>query len=221
MNNGVFGFLKQVKILLVPYLILLIICFVIECLYTKDTIYFTVNGWHTPTGDLLFPYITDMGSGLTCVFITLALLLYNYRMGFLMGTSYAITSIAAQVLKRIFSAPRPILYFHDKIKSLYLVKGVEMFSTNSFPSGHSVSAFSTAVVLAYITPKKYWLVLYFVLAVLTGYSRMYLSEHFFEDVVAGSAFGFFITVFWLSYIDNKPFLRKRGWNRGLLNTGQI
>jgi len=45
---------------------------------------------------------------------------------------------------------------------------------------------------------------------------MYLSEHFFEDVTAGSALGVIMTVCWLSFIESRQFLHNPKWNRGLL-----
>jgi membrane-associated phospholipid phosphatase len=100
---------------------------------------------------------------------------------------------------------------------MYLVKGVPMLNSLSFPSGHSTSAFSAAVVLTYLTPKKYYGFVFLLLAIIIGYSRMYLSEHFFEDVVGGSAIGVFCTVIWLSYIDNKAFIHSEKWDKGLLS----
>lgn len=218
MKIGILGVLKQIKFLFIPYLLVLAACLLIAVTYTKAQIYFTVNSWHFPFGDVFFAFWTNMGDGLVCVLITLGLLLFSYRKGFLMGTAFALTSILAQVLKRIAATQRPILFFKDQICKIYLVKGVAMLETLSFPSGHTTSAFTAAVVLTYISPRKYWGLLFFVLAVLVGYSRMYLSEHFFEDVVGGSAIGVFVTVFWITWIDGKQFIQSPKWNTGLLKT---
>jgi membrane-associated phospholipid phosphatase len=216
MNSSLVEVLKKIRFLFYPYLCLLAVCFAIKALYTKDVIYYTVNGWHFTFGDVFFKYITNLGDGLTVVFICLVALAYNYRKGFLLATSYALTSIVAQALKHIFLSPRPILYFAADTSRMYLVKGVEMYHSTSFPSGHSTSAFSAAVVLTYLTPKKYYGSLFLLLAIMVGYSRMYLSEHFFEDVVGGSAIGTFCTVIWLSWIDSKAFIHSPKWNKGLL-----
>jgi membrane-associated phospholipid phosphatase len=88
---------------------------------------------------------------------------------------------------------------------------------DSFPSGHTVTAFSTAVVLTYLAKNKNWGVLFLVVAIMVGYSRMYLSEHFFEDVTAGSVLGVLLTVFWITWLDNKKFIRSTSWNRGILS----
>lgn len=218
MKTSIIDVLKQIRFLFIPYLIALVACLLISVMYSKSQIYFTFNSWHFPFGDEFFALWTNMGDGLVCVIVTLGLLFYSYRKGFLLGTSYILTSIIAQVMKHIVATPRPVIYFKTQVSKIYLVKGVTMLETMSFPSGHTTSAFTAAVVLTYITPRKAWGLLFFILAVLVGYSRMYLSEHFFEDVVGGSAIGVLVTVFWITWIDNKVFLRSPKWNKGLIKT---
>ncbi|WP_295655632.1 phosphatase PAP2 family protein [uncultured Mucilaginibacter sp.] len=217
MKGNIVDILKKLRFLLVPYLVILCFCFVIKALYSKEVIYYTVNSWHFAFGDVIFPLFTDMGDGLFVVAIALVALAYNYRVGFLLATSYSITSLVAQALKRIIRTPRPMAYFHGT-GHMYLVKGIPMLNSLSFPSGHTISAFSAAVVLTYITPKKQWGLFYLLIAILIGYSRMYLSEHFFEDVVGGSAIGLFVTVFWVSWIDKKAFIQSPAWDKGLIDT---
>jgi membrane-associated phospholipid phosphatase len=86
--------------------------------------------------------------------------------------------------------PRPNIYFKD-IYNLHLVKGVEILHSFSFPSGHSATAFALFLCLSLITRKKIMQLLYFILACLIAYSRIYLSQHFLMDAVAGSLIGVF------------------------------
>jgi membrane-associated phospholipid phosphatase len=144
------------------------------------------------------------------------LALFNYRAAFLLATSYGVTSIVAQAAKNLFEAPRPKLYFKDQLSRIHFVKGIDILSYHSFPSGHTITAFSAAVVMAYLAKNKKWSVLLLLIAILVGYSRMYLSEHFFEDVTGGSVLGVLITVFWLSWLDSKQFLHTSKWNGGLI-----
>lgn len=217
MKTSINKVLQQIRVLFIPYLVILLACLCIKLIFTREEIYFTVNSWHFSFGDAIFPLITDLGDGLTVVIISLIAIFFNFRKGFLLATSYALTSIVAQCLKFMFAMPRPAIYFKDQLSRIHFVDGVELLETHSFPSGHTVSAFSAAVVFTYLTPKKYWGPIFLLVAILIGYSRMYLSEHFFEDVTAGSAVGVFITIFWLSWIDSRSFIHSKKWDQGVLS----
>ncbi|ASU33226.1 phosphatase PAP2 family protein [Mucilaginibacter xinganensis] len=216
MNIGINDVLKQIRLFFIIYLILLCGCLLVKVLFTKEAIYFAVNACYSPFLDYIAPYVTDIGDGITIIILSAILSLFNYRASFLMITSYALTSLTAQAVKYIFDAPRPILLYKDKASLMHLVKGVYMIQYHSFPSGHTVTAFSAAVVTVYLAKNKNWSILLLLVAIAVGYSRMYLSEHFFEDVVAGSVIGVLVTGCWLSFIDRKQFLNKPSWNRGLL-----
>ena len=218
MKIGIIDVLKQVRPFFIPYLILMAACIIIKLLFTKEQIYFGVNGLYSDFADEIAPYITDLGNGWTIVIISAVLVLFNYRTAFLMATTYAITSLSVQIVKYIADADRPTLLYHDKLKMMHLVKGMYNLQFYSFPSGHTVTAFSTGLLVTYLVKNKNWGWLLFIAATLIGYSRMYLSQHFFEDVMAGSVIGVIITVFWLSWLDSKLFIHTGKWNTGLIST---
>ena len=62
----------------------------------------------------------------------------------------------------------------------------------SFPSGHAAKAFLAATILSgfFVRRKK----LFFTLAALVAFSRIYLGVHYPSDVLAGFALG----TFWLA-----------------------
>jgi len=208
--------LYRIRIFFIPYLVILAACLIVKITYSREEIYFAVNSRNFAFGDVIAPYLTDLGNGWTTVILAAVLLLFNYGKGFMMAVTYAVTSILAQIIKHIFDAPRPILYFHNKLSHIHFVKGVYMLSLHSFPSGHTVTAFSTAVLITYWCKNKFWGLPLLIVAIMVGYSRMYLSEHFFEDVTAGSMIGVITTVFLISWLAEKAFLRSAKWNRGLL-----
>lgn len=215
MNIGIKHVLQQIRLFFIIYLILLIACLIIKLTYSRSEIYFAVNSINSPWADFIAPYVTDIGEGWTIIIISAIGALFNYRQAFLLATSYGITSILAQILKPIFHAPRPELYFKDQLNRIHFVRGVEIYSHNSFPSGHTITAFSAAVVATYLCKNKNWGILFLLIAILVGYSRMYLSEHFFEDVTAGSVIGVMVTVFWITWLDSKKFIHTPRWNKGL------
>jgi membrane-associated phospholipid phosphatase len=66
----------------------------------------------------------------------------------------------------------------------------------SFPSGHTIAAFSIATVFANRYPNPRWHVwLAYGLASLVGFSRVSLQSHFPSDVFAGAALGYAIAHF--------------------------
>ncbi|RCH56542.1 hypothetical protein DJ568_01400 [Mucilaginibacter hurinus] len=217
MKMGVKDVLNRIRLFFIPYLIVLSACLVVKLLFTREEIYFTVNSYYTRAADQFFRYFTNFGDGLLTVTIAVVLaLFYNYRKAFLLITSYGVTSILAQILKHFFDAPRPKLFFADELTRIHFVDDMFVPSLHSFPSGHSVTAFSTAVVLTYFCRQRAWGLVFLVIAVVTGYSRMYLSAHFFEDVVAGSIIGVIVTAFWLSWLDSKPFLHGHKWQQSAI-----
>ena len=218
MNIGIKDVLQRIRLFFILYIIILCGCFIIKLIFSREDIYFAVNNRYSFFGDAVFPYITDLGNGWTIVILSAIIALFNYRKAFLMAGSWAITSLSAQLIKHLFNSPRPKLYFKDYLSNIHFVKGVNVLQYGSFPSGHTTTAFSAAVVIIYLTWNKKWSIPVLLVALLVGYSRMYLSQHFFEDVTGGSALGVFLTIFWLSWIDRKAFLHKDGWNRGLIKT---
>jgi membrane-associated phospholipid phosphatase len=215
MNIGIKDVLQRIRLFFILYLILLIACLIIKLTYSRSEIYFAVNNLNSSWTDYLAPYVTDIGEGWTIIILSAIWALFNYRQAFLMATSYGVTALLAQILKRIFHSPRPELYFKDQLSRIHFVKGVEIFSHNSFPSGHTVTAFSAAVVATYLCKNKNWGILFLLIAILVGFSRMYLSEHFFEDVTAGSIIGVMVTIFWITWLDSRKFIHTPGWNKGL------
>lgn len=217
MNNGARDVFYRTRYFLLPYIIVLCGCLVIKFLYSRETIYFTVNSHYSEPADVVMPYITYAGDGITVLLIAAALATWkSYRSGFLLASSYGVSSLVAQVLKYAFDMPRPGLYFQDQLARIHFVKDLYILKVHSFPSGHTVTAFSAGIALTYLVKEKMWGLLLFAVAVLIGYSRMYLSQHFFEDVMAGSVVGAITTVLWIAFIDRKAFINSPRWCRGLL-----
>lgn len=196
---------QQLKYFIVPYAAVVFCVLFTRLLFlTRTDVYFYINRLHTPAGDFLFPYITELGSTSAAVLISLLLLILSKRIGTVMATAYLFTAAISFTLKAIVGFPRPHRYFADRLQEIYFVPGVAILDNfRSFPSGHSVCAFTAATVLAYYTKNKYWSFLYLALAMLVAYSRMYMSQHFLEDVTAGSLLGVFFTMVWLSFFGRK------------------
>jgi membrane-associated phospholipid phosphatase len=176
------------------------------CLFVGFLIVFNVrkgndvvwlNQFHQPFADFFFQYITHLGDGLFCIFLSLIFLLFRkYKNALLIFFTFALSGLLAQFFKKIIFPDmlRPIAYLGEQAK-LQLVEGVEVYTNNSFPSGHTANAFATFLMLTLIIKKNNWGFFLFFLALLVAISRVYLVQHFFVDVYAGAWLGTMSTVF--------------------------
>lgn len=151
--------------------------------------------------DLFFKYITELGSSVPFIIIG-GLLFYKVGDALFLLVAQLFTAAFVFPIKQLVSAPRPSLFFHTHFPDVVLhqVDGVTLHQIYSFPSGHTATVFSLMLGLTLIFQKQSWLsVCFFVLAVLTAYSRIYLSQHFAEDVLLGSFIGVVMTLvaYWL------------------------
>jgi membrane-associated phospholipid phosphatase len=157
--------------------------------------FLSLNSFHNPVADFVFYYMTYLGDGWFAIIIAASLLLFKKtrNLGVLVLISYAVSGILAQFVKHLVEAPRPSVYF-TYAQYHKFVEGVHLAGSNSFPSGHTTTAFSLASVLACFTKNKKLQFLYLILATATGYSRIYLGQHFLTDVIVGAVLGTLTTI---------------------------
>jgi membrane-associated phospholipid phosphatase len=196
---------------LFPYFIFLLLGAALIIANSKADTHLEFNSFHAHFFDVFFSYVTYLGDGVTAVLVVIILLSVKFRFALIAGIANIISAIITQTLKHtIFSnVVRPKKFF-EGIHDLYFVPGVENYLYNSFPSGHSTCAFSLYFSLALILENKTYKFALFVVAFLVGYSRIYLSQHFLQDVYAGSLIGVStsLTVYYFIQKSNKPWLEK-------------
>ena len=106
--------------------------------------------------------------------------------------------------------PRPTKYFENE-EVLHLVEGVKMHEWNSFPSGHTITAFAIFMILVLVVKNNYLKFLFVMIAILAGYSRVYLSQHFLGDIFTGAIIGSLIAVCSCSFVDYIGIFKKATW----------
>jgi membrane-associated phospholipid phosphatase len=175
---------------LLPLFLFLGTSVLLLCLFTREQIHLAVDAHHAPVLDYLFFLITMLGNGWAPTLAVLILLFVRFRYAMLMAVSNIAGALVTQSIKHtIFSdALRPVAYFRGT-HALHLVPGVEMYSYNSFPSGHAATACASCFCLAVMTQRRELKALLGVLAVAIAFSRVYLSEHFLVDVIGGAVIG--------------------------------
>ena len=208
--------IKQCPLFFAVLAILLIVG-ISSCFLTSKLMSFTsLNFYHSAWLDYFFSYYTVMGDGAMCILgIIVLFLVKKKRLALILLIAYLSSGIFVQIIKRIINNPRPSLYFDQiSFKYLYFVNGIHKMHSGSFPSGHTTSAFAMTIVLALYFKQKWISLLFLLLAVLAGYSRIYLAQHFLEDVMAGALIG---TIFGIGsyYLTSQYADRNKVLNTGL------
>jgi membrane-associated phospholipid phosphatase len=196
------SFYKQNLFFFIGYLLLAIIAGFILIFLSKADGFFLMNPLHSDFLDMVFIPFTYFGDGFFIITLGVVLFFLKRRMLSLMIlSSYLISGILAQILKYFIVEARPAFYL-EKTNYPHFIDGVTLHNFHSFPSGHTASAFALAAVLSFAMKNKNYSVLFLLWAVLVGYSRMYLGQHFMDDVFAGSLIGILSSVFCWIYFQN-------------------
>lgn len=172
----------------------------------KNETFQLINSNHNEIADQFFKYFTHYGDGL--MWAPLGIYCYFYRRKYFIAVvaGVIISTIIAQFLKRVVYPDelRPISYLSE-IFPVHVVDGVTMRKVHSFPSGHTTTAFAMALIMSYIINRKFWSVILPILALLAGYSRVYLGQHFPTDIFAGMCIGIISAL--LSLLIYRKFIR--------------
>lgn len=215
MRASIHKVIREYKSFFYLYALFIIIVGKTLLVYSKEESFFLVNSIHNPSADVFFKGLTHLGDGVLFALITGVLALYRYRLALLGLIIFLSSSLVAQVLKlTVFdNVKRPIGYFGSDL-DIHFVDGVTRHVNNSFPSGHSTTVFALAIflVLVFNLKKSGWLMA--LIAILVGYSRVYLAVHFPIDVYFGSLLGVGSAVLIYVWLD-KP-LRSKFGDKGLM-----
>ncbi|MBS1803945.1 MAG: phosphatase PAP2 family protein [Acidobacteria bacterium] len=107
--------------------------------------------------------------------------------GILSGEALVDSLVVEQGMKLIFMRERPIV---DGAKGKFFQTSVGV--DGSFPSNHSMLAWSSAAVLADEYPSRFNSLMFYGLATGVSVTRVLGQQHFPSDVLVGSAFGWMI-----------------------------
>lgn len=200
------------KAFLLPYFLFILFGGFLIFIKSKAAIHLFINDFHFAFLDTIFPFITLLGDGVTLIIIAVLFLFIRYRFAIILFSSYLFSALITQSLKHfVFSElVRPKKFF-EGIHQLYFVSGVEVHSFNSFPSGHATTAFAMFFCLSLISESNLLKFVLFIIALIVGFSRVYLSQHFFNDIYVGSLIGVVVSFFTFHFIENSSFVNKLKW----------
>jgi len=171
--------------------------------FSKGELLMLINENHTTFQDIFFKYITYLGDGMVMAVILLILLFYSYKWSILTVFSIILQSIFVSIFKRwLFEGlQRPTAFLQNV--EWHFVEGVDVHSSNTFPSGHTTTGFALFSLLVVVFNNRSYLLslLFFILAFLVGLSRVYLLQHFVVDAYFGAIFGILSVILSLFLMD--------------------
>lgn len=203
-------FFKDNATFLFGSLLMFIAAVVALCVVPKAELHLALNRYHSPFLDGFFFHYTHFCNWPMYVLMALPLLFRRPMWTAAFAASEALSALITHIVKRIWDMPRPKAFFEDLADAqpaLYdawqqtIVEAVNLHSWHSFPSGHTTAFFAFFATLAFLYSmekdvpcKQEFGLLCLILALLGGYSRIYLSQHFLLDVTTGMAIGVLSTV---------------------------
>lgn len=171
-------------------------------IHSKNDAQLFANSFYNDFFDYFFYYMSQVIEEFFAPIILLAVLLFrNIKSGIILLAAYLISGAVTQFLKLAiyYDAMRP----NALMPELRLIpESFELHNrvNNSFPSGHTTAAFSMFLILTIFMKNKKWGYFFGLMAVGVAYARVYLSQHFFEDILLGAIIGTFVslaTYYWL------------------------
>lgn len=157
------------------------------CGLDKAALYWIADNLRWEPLNTFFVLLTKLGNA-GILWIVCSIVMLFFRRWRWAGISALVSMLICFLLgevivKNLVSRLRPPLEMTGYTALLTLPSGF------SFPSGHTASSFAASGAYSRGVPKRWVKVMFFVLAALMGFSRLYVGVHYPTDVLAGAALG--------------------------------
>ncbi len=164
-------------------------------------LFFLINGWHAPWADVLMAGLSAKWSWLPA-YLLLLIALYRHLgwrrlwlallcVGALIGLT---DRVSAGLLKPQVQRLRPC---HADLPQPVRLPDDHCGGKYGFVSSHASNFFGLATLMSLLFGAGWWRGVFFGLAAMVAYSRVYLGVHYPADVLGGAMLGY--TAGWLIY----------------------
>lgn len=166
-------------------------------MFDKNTSMLYINGHNNAFLDVILYHITRLPELAMIVFV-IVLSFFNERRVFLsVIVAMSVCGLTILLFKNVLFPEfnRPFFWLNSNHVQFHEVPGIRLHSNGSFPSGHSMAAFSSLALAGFISRNGLVQFLLFLLACVSAYSRVYAAQHYLMDVYAGALIGYFLSFF--------------------------
>ena len=178
----------------IMYLLFCVVSIDLVAVFDKKSLHLIMNKYNSDFFDVFFKYATFLGDGFMFGVLALVFLLIKKtrKLGLTFIVSGVLTLFVTHLFKKILfkGFSRPVKLIGKE--NLHLIDGVEIAFRNSFPSGHTITAFAIFTILCLCLSKCKTQYIWVSFAIIAGLSRVYLSQHFLVDVFVGSFLGIIV-----------------------------
>ncbi len=116
-----------------------------------------INGHYNGFADKFFRYFTYAGDAILWIPLLAYCFFIRKKYGIAVLAGFLISSFIAQFLKRVVFPEelRPIAHLSENFP-VHVIEGLSMKRAYSFPSGHTSTAFTMALLMVYIVNQRIW-----------------------------------------------------------------
>jgi membrane-associated phospholipid phosphatase len=187
--------LKKHSIVWVLWAVFMLLGAVWLLLNAKGDALLYLNVYHNEYSLQIFHVFTRFGEWYGAFFVGLYLLI-NKPSKSLIGFALllVLTLVFVWFFKQVVfpESLRPVVFFRNLGVDLPVQPDYHLNSKYSFPSGHTTGVFAYFCYAAFWASSRRSKILFMVVAFLGGLSRVFLIQHFVEDIMAGSLLGIVI-----------------------------
>jgi len=172
----------------------------------KLSLHLYFNSFHSKIGDVTMPHLTNVGDGLALLLLAFLVFLFrSKKLALILFIAFLISSGLVQFLKHfVFENHMRPMYVFEHVKGFHQIKDFHYHISQSFPSGHSTSSFVLFTFIAMNFAKTGQAqILCFIGALFFAFTRVYLSQHYFEDMFAGAMIGFLCMKYTQVFLQSK------------------